>query len=100
MAVRINKGSDLSLVCTLTDSTGAAQDITGYTVAIYDEPDWATPYLSAVLTTAASGIVTVTMTWNDDAFDRADRKTLDFRLQWTAIDETRETSPIITVEWR
>ena len=96
---RINKGSDLSLVCTLLDETGTAQDITGYTVAIYDEPDWATPFLSAAVTSAATGVVTVTMTWDDAAFDNSDRKRLEFRLKWT-VGGVNETSEILTVEWR
>ena len=59
------QGDDYAIVCTIT-SNGATLDLTNYTVtcSIYDERDQANALISGhsvTVTTAASGIVTLTL---------------------------------------
>ncbi len=61
----INRGSDLRARMTFADAAGAPVDLTGYTVAIYEPHPAIADHLSAQITDAAAGEVTLTMQWAD-----------------------------------
>lgn len=61
----INRGSDLRATMTFADAAGAPVDLTGYTVAIYEPHPAIADHLTAQITDAAAGKVTLTMQWAD-----------------------------------
>jgi len=64
----VRQGEDRSLVYTITDSAGAAQNVTGWTVqwkCRHESSSSVALTKSASLTTPASGIVTVSLSASD-----------------------------------
>jgi len=61
----LNRGSDLNFSFNWKDSAGANVNLTGYTVSLRDVSASILPYLTVELTTAASGLITGRLEWND-----------------------------------
>jgi hypothetical protein len=61
----INRGSDLVFQFNWKDSLGANANLTGYTLFLRDVSASIESYLTAEITTAASGLVSGRMEWND-----------------------------------
>lgn len=60
----INKGSDLEMRMIWTDDAGPV-NLTGYAVAIYDAHPKIAPHVTAEITDAAGGVVSVRMDWDE-----------------------------------
>lgn len=61
----INRGSDLNFSFNWKDSAGANVNLTGYTISLRDVSASISPYLSVVITTPATGLITGRLEWND-----------------------------------
>jgi len=62
---KVNKGSDFSASFNWPNGSGGNADLTGYTVAIYDASTALTGFITATLTTANVGLITVAITWSE-----------------------------------
>ncbi len=74
----INRGSDLEFTLNWPDGAGGNADLTGYTVDLFDVSANAVSFLTATLTTAATGLITVNFQW-DDSIENG--KTIYFRVR-------------------
>lgn len=64
--IKLNKGSDFLATIIWGDESGSAVDLSGYTIAVYDADDYIASNMSATITDAASGEITLSMQWSDD----------------------------------
>mgnify|MGYP003130747598 CR=1 FL=1 len=63
--IKLNKGSDFSSVIIWKDSSGNAVDLTGYTVAIYGADDYLAANMTASITNASAGEITLGLEWSE-----------------------------------
>lgn len=61
----INRGSDLVFQFNWKDSLGANVNLTGYTIFLRDVSESIEDYLTVEITTAASGLISGRVEWND-----------------------------------
>ena len=62
--IPLNRGSDLTFQGSYRDSAGAALDLTGFTLAVYDAPAWATGMVLEWVD-AATGTFRGTLQWSE-----------------------------------
>lgn len=84
----INRGSDLRATMNFSDATGAPVDLTGYTVAIYEPHPAIADHLTAQITDAVAGEVTLAMQWADTMLSG---RVMNFRVRVTAGEDDVST---------
>lgn len=95
-ALIINKGSDLRWSGVWRDkATGAAINLTGYTVALFDAHAFLVGKLTVTITDAVTGAFALAMDW-DAAMDVGDL--LPFRLRFVSAGGIDTTSPEMRIE--
>lgn len=79
--IKLNKGSDFSSVIIWRDASGDAVDLTGYTVSIYDADDYIADNMTANITDAANGEITLGLQWSENM--KTSKNTHYFRIRLT-----------------
>ena len=84
--IKLNKGSDFSSVIIWRDANGDAVDLTGYSVAIYDADDYIADNMTATITNAANGEITLGLQWSESMSTRENQHYFRIRLTQGAYD--------------
>lgn len=86
-----NRGSDIEFTFNWTTTAGENANLTGWAIGVMDVSAVIANFLTATITTAASGLITVRITW-DDAFEVETE--YYFRIQITSGADSESTNLI------
>ena len=89
--IKLNYGSDFLASFPWLDGNGNAVDLTGYSISVYDADDYTQANMTATISDASNGVITLSMEWNDNM---PQNKEARFRVRITLNDYDVSTNKL------